>query len=100
MSGSQITQEHDGVGGINIKINGWTYVQIHYDYRYTDNASRALLASRIVDIISGNSDLDRLRTRLKEALNWIRETERRVAPINIPDDMLARRDAFLKGVKS
>jgi hypothetical protein len=66
-----VTTEHDGCGGMLIKINGWTHVVIHYNYRYTDNAHRAYLADRIVKILNGTDELSRLRSeneRLKGEL--------------------------------
>lgn len=36
---------------MEITIDGWVYVHVNYDYRYTDNASRSILAKRIFDML-------------------------------------------------
>lgn len=44
---------YDMVGGVDIRLGGdFVYVHINYDYRYTDNASRANLADRIVGLLT------------------------------------------------
>ena len=48
-----ITTEYDMFGGVDVKVDGWTYVHINYDYRYTDNAARASLAEKIAAMLSG-----------------------------------------------
>lgn len=44
----ELTMEYRCDGGVDIKLDDFVYVSVHYDYRYTDNASRARLAEYIV----------------------------------------------------
>ena len=44
---------YDIFGGVDIRIGGdFVYVHINYDHRYTDNASRKLLADQIVGLLT------------------------------------------------
>lgn len=47
----EVTWRHSGKGGIDVLVEDWVYVNINYDYRYTDNASRLRLAKDIVELI-------------------------------------------------
>ena len=49
----EIKAEYRDDGGVDIKIDDFTYVSINYDYRYTDNASRAALADKIIEYLKG-----------------------------------------------
>lgn len=40
-------------GGVDIMFDDFVYVSINYDYRYTDNASRAQLAQSIFEALGG-----------------------------------------------
>lgn len=44
---------YDIFGGVDIRIGGdFVYVHINYDHRYTNNASRKLLADQIVGLLT------------------------------------------------
>lgn len=40
-------------GGIDIMLDNFVYVSVNYDYRYTNNALRQVLAENIALLISG-----------------------------------------------
>jgi len=48
-----LTLEYDLFGGISLKIDDFTYVKVNYDYRYTCNSKRKLLAENIAKLIAG-----------------------------------------------
>ena len=61
-----ITSVYDYKGGVDIKIGDFVYVHINYDYRYTDNASRAILASKIVEMITPTNKVPTCECGVKE----------------------------------
>jgi hypothetical protein len=44
------TLERDG-GDLLIKVNGWTYATLHYNYSYTSNAEQWNVAREIVKLL-------------------------------------------------
>jgi hypothetical protein len=50
-----LTINYDMFGGVDIKLDDFVYVHINYDYRYTDNFSRAELANKIAKLLGGES---------------------------------------------
>lgn len=50
-----VTLRYDQRGGVDVMLDDWVYVHINYDYRFTDNASRASLANEIVRILKSHS---------------------------------------------
>jgi hypothetical protein len=44
------TLERDG-GDLLIKVNGWTYATLHYNYSYTSNAEQWKVAREIVKLL-------------------------------------------------
>ena len=64
--GCPITSVYDDKGGVDIKIGDFVYVHINYDYRYTDNASRAILASKIVEMITPTNKVPTCECGVKE----------------------------------
>lgn len=44
----KIVAEYNMWGGVDIKIDEFTFVQIHYDYRYTSNSHRKAMADQVL----------------------------------------------------
>lgn len=53
--------ERDMMGTIHIKSGDFNYVQIQYQYPFTDNSGMQRLAERIVSMLEGSSEVDQLR---------------------------------------
>ena len=51
-SASGVTIEKDMFGTVHIKLGDFDYIQIQYQYPYTDNASQNVLAKRIVELLT------------------------------------------------
>lgn len=49
---SGITIEKDVFGTVHIKLGDFDYIQIQYQYPYTDNASQNALAKRIAELLT------------------------------------------------
>jgi hypothetical protein len=47
---------YDKCGGVDVMLDDFVYVHINYDYRYTCNASRTVLANQIVEWLRPNSE--------------------------------------------
>jgi hypothetical protein len=61
---------YDLFGGVDIRLGGeFVYVHINYDYKYTDNATRTLLANDIV----------RLLTTPQPQREWVGLTDEEIA---------------------
>lgn len=52
MSENNISVERDFAGTLHIKVGDFDYVQIQYQYPYTDNASQNVLAKRVVELLT------------------------------------------------
>jgi len=46
---------YDKCGGVDVMLDDFVYVHINYDYRYTCNASRTVLANQIVNLLRPNA---------------------------------------------
>lgn len=47
----KVVAEYNLWGGVDIKIDDFTFAQIHYDHRYTDNAHRKAAADCILEFL-------------------------------------------------
>lgn len=48
----EVKIKYDNAGGVDIILDDFVYVHINYDYRYTSNAARTVLANEIVKILT------------------------------------------------
>lgn len=64
----RLTIQRDMMGAIHIKSGEFDYVQIQYQYPYTDNASTQRLAEQVVAILEGRSEVEQLRAERAAAL--------------------------------
>lgn len=64
----RLTIHRDMMGTIHIKAGDFDYVQIQYQYPYTDNASTQLLAEQVVAILEGSGEVEKLRAERDAAL--------------------------------
>lgn len=64
----RLTIHRDMMGTIHIKAGDFDYVQIQYQYPYTDNASTQRLAEQVVAILEGSSEVEKLRAERDAAL--------------------------------
>lgn len=70
-----VTIHHTGAGGMDVRIGDWTYVHINYDYRHTDNASRAWLAKQIAALIQTGHDYTSLKRQNEELVSELKRFE-------------------------
>lgn len=61
-----VTIEKDVFGTVHIKLGDFDYVQIQYQYPYTDNASQNALAKRIVELLTRPAQTEQQPVRLPE----------------------------------
>jgi len=52
----EIKARYNNDGAVDILIGEWVYVKINYDYRYTSNAHRTVLAQKIISILKGETN--------------------------------------------
>lgn len=64
----RLTIQRDIMGTIQIMSGDFDYVQIRYQYPYTDNASTQRLAEQVVAILEGRSEVEQLRAERDAAL--------------------------------
>ena len=64
----RLTIHRDMMGTIHIKAGDFDYVQIQYQYPYTDNASTQRLAEQVVAILEGSGEVEKLRAERDAAL--------------------------------
>jgi hypothetical protein len=59
-----VTIEKDMLGTVHIKVGDFDYVQIKYQYPYTDNASQNALAKRIVGLLTRSAQTEQQPIRM------------------------------------
>lgn len=72
----RLTIHRDMMGTIHIKAGDFDYVQIQYQYPYTDNASTQRLAEQVVAILEGSGEVEKLRAERDAALSEREELRR------------------------
>jgi len=70
---SGITIEKDVFGTVHIKLGDFDYIQIQYQYPYTDNASQNALAKRIAELLTRPAQTE--QQPLAWLIDWPEEPE-------------------------
>lgn len=66
----KIVAEYNMWGGVDIKMDDFTFVQIHYDHRYTHNAHRKAAADHVLKFLGVDPNAEGVNVSAPIPASW------------------------------